>query len=144
MGSPIALDWQQIKCEEYNVDEFEALQRNRRKKASRIPVDTREAWLRESGHTTDRLNRTSAEINFIKAERFMAHLDLDALDEYRVLANVSRKQTRAKSASSEKNNEKRPACQVTVDQRAATGPTRNGNRIRRAFSRWSKRTDAEF
>jgi hypothetical protein len=111
-GPPLALEWNSVKSERFNVDEYEELTKGRKKKALRIPQATREALLRENGHSNDRIKQTSQEIVGIKAARCMTRLDLDPMQEYQVLSQLSlrehRRQGRQEAAATRSSKKKQP------------------------------------
>jgi hypothetical protein len=121
-GPPLSLEWKSVKSERFNVDEYEQMCKGRPKKALRIPQATREALLRENGHSNDRIKRTSQEIDGIKAARCMTRLDLDPMQEYQVLSQLSLRESRRQS-----RQEAAAATRLKITQPA------------QFFARWTKK-----
>jgi hypothetical protein len=67
-GLPLALDWDHVDAQCFDVDDYEKT-KGRPKKATKIPGEHREALLRERGHTRGSFSRVSQEIENIKAAR---------------------------------------------------------------------------
>jgi len=92
-GLPLALGSFQ-KSETFNVDEYEVMSQGRPKRANRIPEHLREEWLRENGHSKESLLKIAQEIDVIRAERSISKLDLNRMEEYQVMSNVSYRQNK--------------------------------------------------
>jgi hypothetical protein len=86
-GLPLALDWDHVDSNSYNLEDFE--KRKKRTRVMRIPAEEREARLREMGHSKDSFNKISQEIEQIKTSRRESKKVLSPMDEYRLMANVS-------------------------------------------------------
>jgi hypothetical protein len=99
-GLPLALDWDHVDSNSYNLEDFE--KRKRRTRVMRIPVEEREARLREMGHSKDSLDEISQEIEKIKTSRRESSKLLSPMDEYLLMANVSLRDKRLVSRETRK------------------------------------------
>lgn len=107
-GPPLSLG-KLVKSEEFKLDEYEAMSKGRSKKAIRIPDHLREEMLRENGHSADSLLQISREINEIKETRRLSKLELNPMQEYQVMSNVSLRQSRRHAAQESKAERKKDA-----------------------------------
>ena len=106
-GPPVRLGSFQM-SESFNLDEFEAMSKGRPKRVNRIPDHLRETWLRENGHSKESLLQISKEIEQIKTTRDMSKMDLNRMQEYQVMSNVSlRQQRRAATTAAKAEAEKK-------------------------------------
>ena len=133
-GPPLALD-AHVDSMSCCLDDFEMRKTRRtssRRKAARIPVEQREALLKELGHKEESLKEISREIQTIKASRMQARKAEKSkkdLDVYWVLSQVSLRETKLKARHAEK------------DRRATNQPPRavGHSQSRRGRFAWGRR-----
>jgi len=100
-GLPIELEWDYILSETFDIDDYERAADGQPKKPLRVGREEREARLRMKGHSRSSFIRTSDEIMKIKAsredamkEKKLEDIKESDLDDYMVMANASRRDSR--------------------------------------------------
>ncbi len=96
-GPPVSLDWKLIRSDSYNLDEYEAMVEPSRGKAKRLARSERENLLQESGYSMETLVRIAEQVDHDKMIRTVEKMQLDAMEEYQVMASASVRRLRRRN-----------------------------------------------
>lgn len=93
-GPPVALDWKLLRSDTYHIDDYEAMISSSRRKAKRLGREERETLLQENGYSKHDLVLFTQQVDQDKISRTVEKLNLNAMEEYQIMASASIRQMR--------------------------------------------------